>query len=84
MVTDEELRDTEPPASGPNAIDELAGLLGVAGELVNSLKKPDATKRPAVLFVRWKLVEGGIDITACTTVELEKPCAENEYQSRYT
>ena len=78
-----ESHDTEPPESGPSALDELLGLVDSLSDVADEIRKPDPSGRPSEIWVRWRLDDGLVTIVSCTLAKLEEPLPEGEHEGRY-
>lgn len=76
MSEEEHSADTLPP----DPISELFDGVVMLQDMARELRQPDPSGRPRELFVRWRVVEGGVEIFSCTTAELPEACAEGEFQ----
>lgn len=89
MSSDETADTLPPPSDGPIAtepgdpVGSLFDLLDMVVETAEDLKKPRTDGRPKEIWVRWRNVEGGVEITACTLMQLEAPKGEGEHEGRF-
>lgn len=84
-MSDSEEADTIPPGSdqGSNLVDDLFDLVDLAADTVAEYRGQGPDGRPKELWVRWKQVPGGVELTGCTVARLETPLSEGEHESRY-
>ena len=79
------MSDSEKIEKGP--LDSLFGLIDTVADELARQKKPDPSRRPSEVWIRWRILPdagpNAIELIGCTEKPLAEPLGENEHEGRF-